>query len=423
VREPLESARTPCEPLYDAVALGMWAYTRSAFRVVELRAERYRPQSGLMLVSTHRAELDVPLICPSLYRLGRYLQDRRAPRIHFAARDDMFDRGFFAGFPAGLPVRARRLLYPLCAGPFLPCVRVYPVPYPSAAVLRLGRALSELPPGTPLEPLLPLTLAAGFRARAREVGLPEPGTVAEALRGEYADLLWRFCTGEELSDAAFAAVARRRAEEGATALRYLVQTVRAGKILLLFPEGRPSPDGEIGPLRKGLGTLVRLGRPALLQPLAVAYDPLTRGRTRAYVAFGEPFAPPPEGVDEAVLAALRRTTPLTVGQVVAQALRAAVIGGSECVTTAGLDLALAGAVAESVAEERPVEQDLTEAAQRRGRLTDCLRWACREGLAAAAGPGELILAPELILADARLARAAREYASARESGDRRSRSP
>jgi hypothetical protein len=393
----------------------MWLYTRAAFRVEDIHGERYRPRPGLMLASSHRAESDVPLICPSLYREGRYLRDRQSARVHFAARDDMFERGFFAGFPPGLPRAARRLLYPLRAGAVLPLVRVFPVPYPSAAVLRLGRALSELPSETPLGDILPPEILDAFAARALASGAAPPSVAENALRGDYADLLWRYCTPEELSDTVFAASWRRRADEGAQALRRIVELIRSGKVLLLFPEGRPSPDGTIGPIRKGLGTLARRGRPDTILPIAVAYDSLTTGRARAYVAFGRELGVPTDGVEDAVLSALRQTTPLTCGQVVAHQLVAAATEGRERVETPALVSALAEAVETARADGRPVERALLAEGTRRGRLSEALAWARRSEIAATGGPRSLLLAPDRVARNELLLRCAREYASARES--------
>ncbi len=392
----------------------MWAYTRAAFRVVDLGLAQLRLRPGILLVASHRAETDVPLLCPSLYRAGHFLRDREAPRINFAARDDMFDRGFFAGFPPGLPLAARRLLYPLEAGSVLPRVRVHPVPYPSASLLRLGRALAAVPPDAPLELLLPPELLEQLGARAREAGVRAPRTAVETLHGVFADLLWQYRTSEQLSAPAFEPAWRRRAEESAAAIRRLVELVASGEILLLFPEGRPSPDGAVGPLRKGLGTIVRRGRPEAIVPIAIAYDPLTPYRPRAYVAFGLELVPPAGGVDEALLRALRRATPLTCGQVVARELVRAASTGVERVGAPELDVALADECAAAVAEGRPVDRALLGVPTRRERLSEALAWVVRSGLVTAPDRRSLVLAPERVLADGTVLRIAREHESARD---------
>ncbi|HET7045695.1 MAG TPA: hypothetical protein VFI37_12665, partial [Gaiellaceae bacterium] len=104
--------------------------------------------------------------------------------------------------------------------------------------------------------------------------------------------------------------------------------------------------GSIGPVQRGLGLLIRRARPEVLQPVALAYDPLGPGRTRAYVAVGAPFAPPARGAEAEVLAAFRALLPLTPGQVAAHA------------AVQGIDPELVAARA--LDERRPAEPRLRE---------------------------------------------------------------
>jgi len=148
--------------------------------------------------------------------------------------------------------------------------------------------------------------------------------------------------------------------------------VRDGNVLIVFPEGRPSPHGEIGPIKPGIGALVRRGKPRAIRPLALAYDPLVRGRTRVHLALGEPVEPPEEDVEGALIALLRITMPLTCGQVVAAWLQA----GADADLHA-LERDLSDAVAVAQKEGRPVEPDLATAGGRRRRLTEALAVAPR----------------------------------------------
>jgi len=245
---------------------------------------------------------------------------------------------------------------------------VYPIR--SARSMRLGQALRHLPPDTPLEEVVDGELRARLPGRK----------ASEALRGDVADLLWRPVTPAEVDAPA---VWSGWANEAKDDVRRLVELVRRGNPLLLFPEGRPSPDGEVGPLRRGLSLLVRRSRPELLRPIGIAYDPFVRGRTRAFVSFGEPFSPPERDVEDAVLAALKRAMPLTCGSAVAHALREGEAPAE------GLERA----VAEAHVEGRNVECALLSAESRRARLAECLA-AMRRG-------------------DPRLERLALEYESAR----------
>lgn len=334
----------------------MWAYSRASHRITVLGRERLELPRGTLILVTHRRETDVPVVCPPLYRrapLWRY-------PTSFAARDDMFLPGFFAGFPPDLSPLVRRALFGVSVARFLPRVEVQPIR--SARVARLGEVLEARGD----EPI-PESDAAAFRARAVECRIEPPSTSREAIRGEYADLLWRAVTPEDPAAAGLDGFWSRRAGEAAHDFRRLVDIVRGGMELLLFPEGRPSPDGEIGPVQRGLGALVRRARPAALQPVGLAYDPLVRGRTRVAVAF-MPAAPVPrEAVEEGALHLLRRAMPLTVGQVVADLLER---GSAESAEEAAVT-----AVRAARAEGRLVEPDFLHAGRRALRIRDALALA------------------------------------------------
>jgi 1-acyl-sn-glycerol-3-phosphate acyltransferase len=400
------------EPLYDAVGTGMWAYTAAAFRIRLLTPFRLAPRT--IYVATHRAETDVPLICGQVFFRGGLWRSRKV-RLHFTAREDMFDRGFFAGFPPDLSLRARRLLYPIAAGRYLPRVRVNPLPYPSAHVLRVGKVLEEVPADTRLDAVLPNDVVEQLEARAREAGVAPPRFAREALRGELADLLWTTLPRDRLDSPLLGELWSRRAVEATEYVRNAVELVRSGASTLFFPEGRPSPDGDVGPLRAGLAMLVRRGKPDTVQPVAIAYDSVTCGRAYAYLALGEPFPPSNDDVEATVLAALRRSLPLSAGQLVASELVALASGGSDRVTTSALDAAFARACEDAAAQGRAYDAAWRRPARRRERLADAMRFLVRNGLARLDGPRALVLDTTAVLEDARLRFAAREYASVREA--------
>lgn len=401
------------EPLYDLVGTGMWAYTNAAFRVRFVGERGWRIRRGEMLVATHRAETDVPLICGQVFFPGRVCFSRKT-RLHFAAREDMFERGFFAGFPPGLPIWARRLLYPLDVGPFLPHVRVRPLPYPSADLLRLGRALEEVETDTRLAELLPGELVCRLEDRARRAGLRRPTVVSDVLRGEFADILFESYPREVLCSPLLEPVWRRRLDRATEQIREIIDLIRAGEPILFFPEGRPSPDGAIGPFRPGLRLLVRRAKPASISPVALSYDRIVTGRPLAYFAMGRSIEPPGNAVDDVLLGLLRRTMPLTCGQTVAVVLREAASSGRDTIRASELESRLVEELAAARASERPFDERLENPGHRYRRLEEALQWATQRGLVLKRGPRDLGLEPEAVLANHELAYAALEYASARE---------
>jgi len=336
-------------PLYDAVGIGMRAYSRSAFRVRYVGRESFRLKPGTLIAATHRKETDVPVIAPELY-FRASLWKHRSERMHFAARDDMFLRGFFAGFPPEMSPRARRLLFPLSVGRFLPRVEVHPIS--SASTARLFEFL-DASPETPVADVVPKRLLAPLRER----GLADSARAGDALRGEYADLLWEPVSRGEGPDAFW----RARGAKATADFRELVGLMRAGKSLLVFPEGRPSPEGEIGPLRRGLDALVRRGKPERILPVTLAYDPLVHGRTEVVLVFAEPMPPPHAGLESVVLERLKRDTALTTGQFVAHELSEA---------REPHPAAFAAELESSRALGRPVDPALADPARRAAKLAE-----------------------------------------------------
>lgn len=395
------------EHVYDAVACGMWLYVHRAFQIVLLGGEHLRMQTGPLVVATHRSDSDVPLICAELY-FGDRMWKRHHLRIHFAARDDLFERGVLAGLlPPTVPRPVTRALYAIDPSDYLAPIRINPIrPATTARAVQAVRA----DPSRPLGDALPADLVERIVERAAAAGLPEPLIAGDADRPELADLLWTEVEQDELPGVT--ELWQRRSQDAVADLRRLVEVVRAGEPLLLFPEGRPSPDGTIGPLRKGVGLLVRRGAPKALLPIAIAYDPFTLRRPRACLAVGAPFPPAERDVEEQILAALRRLTPLTCGQVVADRILQAAEANETVLQPAALDAELARAVDEARAEGRPFDTALETRAARQARLTECLESLERRDVARARDPRAIVLTPA-VLADTEVRRAATEYASAR----------
>jgi 1-acyl-sn-glycerol-3-phosphate acyltransferase len=360
-------------PLYDLVAYGFRAYTAVAADVHVLGAEHLRMRPRMLVVCAHRSDLDVPVICRELYFRHRNWA-RRDLLPHFAVRDDLFLRGFFAGYPPWRSARMRRLLWPVDAGRRLGRIRCHPIR--SARRMRLVEVLAARP-DVPAGELVPEDARAVLAARGVDLSRP----AREALRAELADVLWRSYGDDELRGPALDEIWSERRRAALADFRRLLEPLRRGGTLMLFPEGRPSPDGAFGPLYPGVGALVRRARPDLLLPVSLAYDPLVRGRTRVHLSIRPPVRPPGRDIEQAVLALLRLATPLTAGQLVARS----VLGGAEPDP--------AGEVEAALEEGRAVEAALRDPSRRQARMAEALAAPRRDDV---------------------LRRLAREYESARE---------
>jgi 1-acyl-sn-glycerol-3-phosphate acyltransferase len=312
--------------LYDFTALVLATYARARYGVRTLGAP-FTMEPRTLIVSSHRSDDDVPVLVAGIYRQahGR-LRSRHGPGLHFAVRDDLFLRGFFGGYPERLPGLVRRALFPVDLGSILH-ERLQCHPIRSATRMRLVEYLRAFEPES------------------------------ELLRAKHAQQLWSVLAPDELD------VPEAWAQRRASAIedfRELVGVVRDGGTLVIFPEGRPSPDGTVGPLMDGVGAIVRRAQPRRVVAVAPAYDPLVEGRPRAYFAIS-----PPSPAEVDVLDLLKRTTPLTVGDSVAAALA----------DHADPDRRLEEDVAAAREEGRPYEPELDDREIRRARVETAVRVA------------------------------------------------
>jgi 1-acyl-sn-glycerol-3-phosphate acyltransferase len=355
----------PWEWLYGLTGITMWMFVRGRFRV-EIVGRLPRVGPGQVWIATHRAETDVPLLAGLLYVQAGMWRGARS-RVYFAARDDLYRPGVVA---AGirLPAPLARLVWPLSPGPWLPRVRAYPIRRPTG--LKLEQVLADLPGETPLAGLLGPRPMSCLERAAQQRGQPRPLTVANARDARYARELWEDVTAGDLVGDRGREVWRAHIAKAAGDLRRIVGLIREGRPILLFPEGRVSPDGGVGPIGDLIDLVVRRGRPESVIPVGIAYDPLTLHRTEVAVGVGTPG--PPDGGQAAVAAAdaLRRAIPVTCGQVLARyVVRASAsgIGSVDAAQRLAAEVARAAAV-----QGRPVSRGLRSRSRRPARVRDGL---------------------------------------------------
>ena len=108
------------------------------------------------------------------------------------------------------------------------------------------------------------------------------------------------------------AIPVNRESPGKDELRGIVETVKGGEVLALFPEGTRTRDGSIGDLRGGVGFLARrAGVPVVPVLIQGAFEAWPRerklpGRGRVRIEFGRPVLYPDDWEDREVAADIRR---------------------------------------------------------------------------------------------------------------------
>jgi hypothetical protein len=355
------------------VGVGMTLYGRAALRVASIGMRRLRTDPGTVLVAAHLSDADVPMLAGMMWRNRLWTTD--ALRPGFVVRNDMLVPGFLAGYPPGLPLWLRRALFPVGIGAIMHRHLVC-LPVRFSDRLRVVEALRDVP-AVPLAEALPEGRREALLRRARAAGRPAPVLAGDVLDGTYADLLWEVADQVELDSPALEAVWRRRRAASAEDLQLAADHVRRGGSLILFPHGFPSADGAIGPLDARVARFVRWMRPSAIQPIGLAYDPLTRGRERAFVAAGTVVhdALSRERGGAELLAAMRGATPLTAGHVVAhETVRRGVAPGIAEATAA-----LVAALGLARRRGRPVERALEDRDRAARRVREAVAAATRMG--------------------------------------------
>jgi 1-acyl-sn-glycerol-3-phosphate acyltransferase len=347
----------------------MMSYGKGVFRRRVFGLARLALEPGTIVAPSHRSDHDVPVLMSVLYPHCAAAVARGVPWPTFAVRDDLFMPGFLSAYLPHVPATVRRLLWPISfAGPLEHHLQCVPVREPTEMLLV---ELVRSAPWLPLDGQLPDSLTTALRERAARLGRPEPRLAADVIDGGFADLLWTTLSRDELPGAE--ELWRERLGQAVRDFRRLIASLREGGVVVIFPEGDLSQDGEIGELRGGLRSLARRGCGRRVQPIAIAYDPLTRGRTRAYVSIAAPIETSAGGLQQAVSAALKAATPLTVGQIASHLLVTEGPGSPRALMAAAQSW-----LTRAYADRRPIDPELARPG--RGRvLADAYRRAARRG--------------------------------------------
>lgn len=395
----------PWEWLYDIVGTGMWAVTRARFEVQVLGGPIPRVAPGQLWVATHRAETDVPLIGGLLMIRGGMWRRGVVPRVHFAARDDLFEAGVVS---AGLqlPGPLAQAAWPLSLGPWLSRVRAHPIRRPTG--LKLSQALDGLDAMLPLSDVLTPEVIAQFVQRAAVVGRRPPETVAQARDATFARQLWQDVTIADLDTPIGRGVWRTHVARAAGDLRRLIDLVRCGEPMMVFPEGRVSPAGGIGPVGDVLDLIVRRGAPTAVLPVGIAYDPLRPGRATVAVSVGPPIAAGKGSIGPPALDRLRTATPITVGQIVARELMAVATAGNPVLQTRHLLEALAQVHGLARREGRPFVRGLSSPGRRARSGAKALHALQARGLVKVLSAGQVRVDLDRVPHDPLLSRLAAE---------------
>jgi len=279
------------------------------FTVISVyRREAYFPPGyqlppGTVVISNHQRDADVPILGTALCRR----RDLRFqwPLPYFAAREDLFRRGFLTEYVAGWPPPVPQLLGRIPLRWFFEILRTRPIrrvrEFGLAETLQAVRAAGL----GATEPHAILNMR-GQRELTSLLGTLPPQIAEIKLRRDRTALagVWGLrrlqCTALRQLKSAFRATVTAQ-------LHAFAALLDAEHSVYFSPEGVISADGRFGRVRGGLRQLCRLAAsPPRLLPVALSYDGLGPGKLRVIMQVGELLECPDTTRATAFSAAVRR---------------------------------------------------------------------------------------------------------------------
>lgn len=260
-----------------------WLVSRFFYSVEfhELEHDTGAPQTYLAI--SHKRDVDPIVTLPTI--LTHRGWRAWAGNVHFALRDDAFSPGYLALLLKNISWLSH-LLHPLSIGPILRWLGAHPLEHlhmrPSEEWIR--ESLQIEGDTSARDILTPLFIENLAKTNGEDVKQIEENKLSHLLSWRYHTVLQTYC-GPEI----FVGHARRRIEQRVVqTLKEHINELSAwlsnGGSVYGAPEGRLSPDGNLGSATAALHRLLRTA-PANLQIVAIflSYDFMTTKRPRVFV--------------------------------------------------------------------------------------------------------------------------------------------
>ena len=250
--------------------------------------QNYRASPSTLITINHKRDLDILIIAPNLH-LRRTLFKNKL-RLHFIARDDLFEPGFLTAHFMSKG-RIGYLIHKVNIGPIMRALRAHPISHLVHMRLNsLTRDVIHVQGDIKLEEALKPEYLDAFSERLgqqNKVGFGDV-TLSQFLGFDYRAL------HETPTDVVVLKVGisrKVRAESLKTIEKQLQECadiLNNGSICLLAPEGQLSPDGRFWPVKSGLYRLLSMTKTDVkILPINTTYNFMTQKRMRIYVNIGE----------------------------------------------------------------------------------------------------------------------------------------
>lgn len=263
--------------------LGFDLFLCTVYRRERQFPPNFRVAPGTLIASNHQRDIDGPM-------LGNALVRRRGLRFQlplpfFATREDLFQPGILARLTVHWPTPVSALLGSIRLGWFFRLARTEPMR--RTREFTLADALRTLvDAGCGDHDAAPLLNARG----RREIGIA-PGEISVGNLLQHPDPKLKSWWGlRRLAPSARATIGADFHATVERQLTHFTQRLDQGHCVYFAPEGGISTDGHFARVRAGFYRLSHMTRTApWIQPMALGYDTLAPGRSRAVLGIGGAF--------------------------------------------------------------------------------------------------------------------------------------
>lgn len=300
------------DAVYYALAVLFYLAPRALYQLHIDEEEPTTLPPATLIVTNHKRDLDSVILPAALYWL------QRPPRrvLHFAGREDMFLRGFLAGF-AVVPWWFRRVLHEIDLTDVMHALRIHPVRrFPERTMDEALREAHQVLGDRPLaQVLVPDEVPPA--ALNRDGGAL---TVSRALSWEFRDWWQRPARQRAFLPELREMLAARQREVVRQQMEELAGVLGEGGVLYLAPEGVISPDGRLQAFRSGLRQILALATGVSIRPSCIVYDFMRPGPLRVFIQVGRlaPAAEPPDVASELTRRRLAALHVMTATQICSQ---------------------------------------------------------------------------------------------------------
>lgn len=271
----------------DLLAVFFYIGTRAIFDIRVKGLHNFSVSPSTIIAVTHKKDLDEIIVASTLHFRKTLFHPQF--RMWFAARDDVFERGFLSTY-FQLPRFWGRLMYAINLSPVMAAFRARPISrLTRSKVGNILRDVYRYKGNIALKDILKAQWITKFASL-----LPSPvnsnlsnTSLKDSISYDYRVLHLQEGGLRMLKSHVSARIKHLLLNKINGQLNCFSNILDKGGILFFTPEDEHSPDGQFGPIRSGIRRVIAMAQADVrILPINITYDSMTVGRMRIHVTIG-----------------------------------------------------------------------------------------------------------------------------------------